>query len=241
MPTALITGGTTGIGRATAELLHARGYQVAVTGQNPESLARARRELPGDVLVLRSDARLLADADVLAATVSERFERLDLLFLNAGIFRPAPVADVTEESFDEQVGVNFKGQYFALQKALPLMNDGGSIVFTVGIGARRGSPGATVGAATRGALLAMLPSLALELAPRRIRVNAVSPGATDTPLFDKLGVPRSGRDAMRANIPFERFGSSQEVAEVVAFLGSEAAAYLTGQDVVVAGGYGLGV
>lgn len=150
------------------------------------------------------------------------------------------MADVTEESFDEQANVNFTGQYFTLQKALPLMNDGGSIVLTVGIGVRRGSPGATVGAATRGALLAMLPSLALELAPRRIRVNAVSPGATGTPLFDKLGVPQNGRDAMRANIPFERFGSSQEVAEVVAFLASAAAGYVTGRDVVVAGGYGLG-
>ena len=131
-------------------------------------------------------------------------------------------------------------RYFTLQKALPFMNDGGSIVLTVGIGVHRGSQGATVGAATRGALLAMLPSLALELAPRRIRVNAVSPGATDTPLLDKLGVPRSGRDAMRANIPFERFGSSEEVAQVVAFLASAAAGYVTGQEVVVAGGYGLG-
>ncbi|MFF9490066.1 SDR family oxidoreductase [Streptomyces sp. NPDC014676] len=240
MPTALITGGTTGIGRATAELLHARGYRVAVTGQNRDSLARARAELPGDVLVLRSDARVPADTDALMRTVSEQFGSIDLLFLNAGIFRPSPVADVTEESFDEQVDINFKGQYFTLQKALALMNDGGSIVLTVGVGARRGSPGATLGAATRGALLAMLPSLALELAPRGIRVNAVSPGATDTPLLDKLGVPSSGREAMRAKIPFDRFGSSQEVAEVVAFLASDAASYVTGQDVTVAGGYGLG-
>lgn len=240
MPTALITGGTTGIGRATAELLHARGYQVTVTGQNPDSLARARSELPDDVLVVRSDARVLSDIDALMSAVSARFGSLDLLFLNAGIFRPAAVADVTEESFDEHADLNFKGQYFTLQKALPVMNDGGSIVMTVGIGSRRGSPGATVGAATRGALLAMLPSLALELAPRRIRVNAVSPGVTDTPLIDKLGVPRSGRDAMRMKIPFERFGSSQEVAEVVAFLASDAAGYITGQDVTVAGGYGLG-
>lgn len=241
MPTALITGGTTGIGRATAELLHARGYQVTVTGRNPDSLALARRELPDDVLVVRSDARVPADTDALLTTVSERLGSLDLLFLNAGIFRPAPVADVTEESFDEHVDVNFKGQYFTLQKALPLLNDGGSVVLTVGIGSRRGSPGATLGAATRGALLAMLPSLALELAPRRIRVNAVSPGATETPLFDKLGVPRSGRDALRTKIPFDRFGSGREIAEVVAFLASDAAGYVTGQDVAVAGGYGLGV
>ncbi|GIF42493.1 SDR family oxidoreductase [Actinoplanes xinjiangensis] len=240
MPTALITGGTTGIGRATAELLHARGYHVALTGQNPDSLAAARRELPDDVVIVRADARVTADTDALVETVSQRLGRLDLLFLNAGVFRPAPVGDVSEESFDDHVAVNFKGQYFTLQKALPLLNDGGSIVLTVGVGARRGTPGATVGAATRGALLAMLPSLALELAPRRIRVNAVSPGATDTSLFDKLGVGPAGRDALRATIPFQRFGSSREVAEVVAFLASDAAGYVTGQDVAVAGGYGLG-
>ncbi|MEV0949012.1 SDR family oxidoreductase [Promicromonospora sp. NPDC050249] len=239
MPVALITGGTTGIGRATAELLHARGYQVAVTGQNPDTLAQASRELPDDVLVVRSDARALADTDALVATVAERFGAIDVLFLNAGIFQLAPVADVTEESFDAHVDVNFKGQYFTLKKALPLMNDGGSIILTVGVGSRRGGLGATLGAATRGALLTMLPSLALELAPRRIRVNAVSPGATDTPLFDKLGVPQAGKDAMRASIPFERFGSSQEVAEAVAFLASDAASYITGQDLAVAGGYGL--
>lgn len=240
MPTALITGGTTGIGRATAELLHTRGYQVVVTGQNPDSLAQARSELPEDVRVVRSDARVLSDIDELISTISERYGSLDLLFLNAGIFRPSPIADVTEESFDQHADLNFKGQFFTLQKALPHMNDGGSVVMTVGLGSRRGSAGATVGAATRGALLAMLPSLALELAPRRIRVNAVSPGATDTPLFDKLGVPQSGRDAMRANIPLERFGSSQEIAETVAFLASDAASYITGQDITVAGGYGLG-
>lgn len=240
MPTALITGGTTGIGRATAELLHARGYQVAVTGQSPDSLARAKSELPDDVLVFRADGRVLADTDALMSAVSELFGSLDLLFLNAGIFRPTPVAEVTEDSFDQQADLNFKGQYFTLQKALPLMNDGGSIVMTVGIGSRVGSPGATVGAATRGALLAMMPSLALELAPRRIRVNAVSPGVTDTPLFDKLGVPQDARDAIGTTIPFGRFGSSNEVAETVAFLASDAAGYITGQDITVAGGYGLG-
>lgn len=157
MPTAVITGGTTGIGRATVELLHARGYQVAVPGQNPESLARAQPELPGDALVVRSDGRVLSDTDALMSAVSARFGSLDMLFLNAGIFRPAP-----------------------------------------------------------------------------------GPGVTDTPLLNQLGVSESGRDAMRSKIPFERFGSSQEVAEEVAFLASDAAGYITGQGITVAGGYGLG-
>ncbi len=119
------------------------------------------------------------------------------------------------------------------------MNDGGSIVLTVGIGTRRGLPWRHGGAATRGALLAMLPSLALQLAPRRIRVNAVSPGPP-TPRCSTSWGPESGRDAMRSKIPFERLGSSQEVAEAVAFLASATAGYITGQDITVADGYGLG-
>lgn len=240
MSTALITGGTTGIGRATAELLHARGYRVAVTGHNPVTLEQARNELPDDVLVIASDARRAADTDALLSTVSDQLGSLDLLFLNAGIFRAAPVAEVSEASFDEHVEVNFKGQFFTLQKALPLLGDGASVVLTVGIGVHHGSAGATLGAATRGALLAMMPSLALELAPRRIRVNAVSPGAIQTPLLDKLGVPRQAQEAMGGATPFHRLGSAHEVAEVVAFLGSDAASYLTGQEITVAGGMGLG-
>ncbi|WP_372348500.1 SDR family oxidoreductase [Streptomyces sp. KL116D] len=147
---------------------------------------------------------------------------------------------MTEELFDESVDVNFKGQYFTLQKALPLLVDGGAIVLTVGmVGADRGVPGATLAAATRGALLALLPTLALEVAPRRIRVNAVSPGSTATPLYDKLGVPAEAREAMGAGIPFQRFATSEEVAEAVAFLASDAAGYVTGQEIAVAGGLGL--
>jgi len=241
MPTTLITGGTSGIGRAAAQLLHARGHRVAVTGRDPEAIAAARRELPGDIVVVRADARSQADTDGLIGTVRERFGRLDLLFLNAGVFRPAAVADVTEELFDESVDINFKGQYFTLQKALPLLADGGSIVLTVGLGATRGAVGATLGAASRGALLAMLPSLALELAPRGIRVNAVSPGATATPLWDKLGVPADQRAAIGASVPLQRMATAQDVAEVVVFLASDGAAHVTGQEIVVAGGQGLGL
>jgi NAD(P)-dependent dehydrogenase (short-subunit alcohol dehydrogenase family) len=239
MPTALITGGTTGIGKATAQLLNARGYRVAVTGQNPESIAAAERELPEGTLVIRANSRSLTDTDAMIGEVRDQFGSLDLLFLNAGISRPLPVAAVTEEDFDDLADINFKGSYFTLQKALPLLVDGGSIVLTVGIAARHGGANFTLTAATRGALLALMPSLALELAPRRIRVNAVSPGAVDTPIWDKLGVPSEMREAASASIPFGRFGTSDEVAEVVAFLASSAASYITGQEITVAGGGGL--
>ncbi len=238
-PTALVTGGTSGIGKATTELLHQRGYQVIITGQNPDTIAAAQRDLPPDILVLRADARSLTDTDKVIEAIRDRFGTLDVLFLNAGISRPQPVDSVDEATFDDLVNVNFKGQFFTLQKALPLILDGGSIVFTIGIGVTRGVPGGTITAATRGALLSLMPSLALELAPRRIRVNAVSPGAIETPMWDKLEVPAQARKAMGATIPFGRFGSTSEIAEVVAFLASDAASYITGQNIVVAGGSGL--
>lgn len=240
MPSALITGGTSGIGRATALVLHGLGHRVAVTGVNPASLARAREELPRDVTVIHADAGDVSAVDEIRGVVAERLGALDLLFLNAGTFQPALLPEVTEASFDRQVAVNLKGPYFTLQGLLPQIADGGSVVLTVGVGARRGSMGASVGAATRGALLAMVPSLALELAPRQITVNSVSPGPIDTPLFSKLGLPDDAREAMRERVPLGRFGSPRDVAETVAFLASDRARYITGQDITVAGGYGLG-
>lgn len=244
MPAALITGGTSGIGKATAELLHERGYQVMVTGRNPETLAAARRELPEDVVVFPADSRSLSDADRVAEEVRGRFSSLSALFLNAGVSRPAPVEAVDEATFDDVFSVNTKGQFFTLQKTLPLLADGASVVFTVGIGVIRGVVGGSVTAASRGALLAMVPSLALELAPRRIRVNAVSPGAIETPIWSKSGMPpemlASVTESTASRIPFGRLGDAREVAEVVAFLASDAAGYVTGQNIVVGGGIGVG-
>jgi NAD(P)-dependent dehydrogenase (short-subunit alcohol dehydrogenase family) len=245
-PAALITGGTSGIGKATAELLHQRGYRVVVTGQNPGTIAAAEKELPEGVVVVRADARSLTDTDHVVEEIRERFGALDVVFLNAGIVRRLPIdVEVFDEAaYDDLFDVNVKGQFFTLQKTLPLLRDGGSVIFNVGIGATRGLPGgAATASATKGALLSMVPSLALELAPRRIRVNAVSPGPVETGIWAKQGLPSEALEevtkATASRVPLGRFGTSEEVAAVVAFLASNAAGFVTGENIVVGGGVGI--
>jgi NAD(P)-dependent dehydrogenase (short-subunit alcohol dehydrogenase family) len=239
----LITGGTSGIGRATAELLHERGIRVMVTGSSAESVDAARAELPKGIVVVRADAASLEDTARVVEQAEAAFGALTGLFLNAGIFSASPIDSVDEALWNRLFDVNAKGQFFTLQKALPLLRDGASVVITVGLGAVRGAAGAGVAAGSRGALLTMVPSFAVELAPRRIRINAVSPGAIDTPLMGKLGLPAhqvtSMKQEMATSIPLQRLGEAREVASTVAFLLSDDASYITGENIVVGGGAGL--
>jgi NAD(P)-dependent dehydrogenase (short-subunit alcohol dehydrogenase family) len=239
-PVALVTGGTTGIGLATAQVLHKRGYAVMVTGRNPDSLAAAQRVLPDDVVVFRADARSVADADAVAAELSRRFGKLDLAFLNAGVTSLVPLEALDEETYDWHFDTNLKGQVFLLQKVLPLLGRGSSVVLTSSTGSDRGNPGMAVYAATKGAQLSLMRTLAVELAPRGIRVNAVSPGPIETPMMTKLGVPADKLDDFKvsfaARIPTGRFGTPEEIANAVAFLGSAEASYITGANLVADGG-----
>ncbi|MGC7098700.1 SDR family NAD(P)-dependent oxidoreductase [Amycolatopsis lurida] len=229
-PAALITGGTSGIGKATAELLHARGYRVMVTGTDP-----ADTGLPGDVVAVRADARSLPDLDQAIDRARREFGSLDLLFLNAGVSRPGPIESTGEDAFDALFDINVKGNFFTLQKALPLLNEGASVVFTVGAGEGLGA----AMAAAKGALLPLMRSLALELASRRIRVNAVSPGMIDTPVYGKLGISREMLDSWAKDVPLGRVGVPADIAEAVAFLASDAAGYITGDNLTVSGGLGV--
>lgn len=239
-PVALVTGGTTGIGLATAQVLHKRGYAVMVTGRNPDTLAAAQRVLPDDVVVFRADARSVADADAVAAELSRRFGKLDLAFLNAGVTSLVPLEALDEETYDWHFDTNLKGQVFLLQKVLPLLGRGSSVVLTSSTGSDRGNPGMAVYAATKGAQLSLMRTLAVELAPRGIRVNAVSPGPIETPMMTKLGMPADKLDDFKvsfaARIPTGRFGTPEEIGNAVAFLGSAEASYITGANLVVDGG-----
>jgi NAD(P)-dependent dehydrogenase (short-subunit alcohol dehydrogenase family) len=237
---ALITGGTTGIGFATARVLHDKGYAVLVTGANPETLAAAQQSLPSEVVVLKADARSLSDAARVADELKQRFGRVDFAYLNAGVSRMLPLEEIDEAFFDEHFDINVKGQLFTLQKILPLLSNGGSVLFTTAVGAQKGVRNYSVASATKGATAALVPALAAELAPRGIRVNAIRPGPIDTPAFDKLGLPAEAiagfRQMTPQRVPLGRLGTAEEVADVAAFLASPAARYITGTMIDVDGG-----
>ncbi|MFI0373482.1 glucose 1-dehydrogenase [Actinomadura sp. 1N219] len=235
--TALITGGTSGMGLAAARRLLDEGASVVITGRDQARLDAAAKELDaGDrVLPVRADAASLPDLDALMETVRERHGRLDVVFANAGIAVFGPAAETTEADFDNAVDVNFKGVFFTVQKALPLLAADAAIVINASWTMHRGLPIGSVYSATKAAVQSLTRTLAAELGPRGVRVNSVSPGYIDTPMY-RGAVPEDEADAIRAQVASGRIGTPEEVAGVVAFLASADAAYVNGQDLIVDGG-----
>lgn len=237
---ALITGGTTGIGAATAKRFQAEGATVLVTGSNPATLEAARRELSG-IEVIASEAGDTGAAKTLVEGVKAKHGRIDVLFVNAGIARFAPIETVDEAFFDAQFAINVRGAYFVMKHAAPAMPDGGSIILTASVAGSKGGGGAmTVYAATKAALRSFGRTFASELAPRRIRVNTISPGPIETPIFGKTGMTAeqmSGfAESMVTQIPLKRIGHADEVAAAALFFASDESSYTTGAELFVDGG-----
>jgi NAD(P)-dependent dehydrogenase (short-subunit alcohol dehydrogenase family) len=237
---ALITGGTSGIGLATADLFAHEGAQVVVVGTNRARLDAAKAQLGDRGFAVQADIRQLAEVDRMIEAVRERHGRLDILFANAGLGRAAPLEAVTEAQIDEQFGINSKGVFFTVQKAAPLLGRGSSIVLTTSFLNAVGAPGMSILSATKAAVRSLARTLGAELAPRGIRVNAVSPGPISTPFASKMGLGERELKAMaervEAQVPLQRFGVADEVARAALFLASSDSSFVTGTELVVDGG-----
>jgi len=237
---AVVTGGTTGIGFATARRFVEEGARVVITGRTQATLDGALAELGERALGVRGDVADLSDLDRLYGTVRQRFGRLDVLFANAGIARFAPAEEVDEAFFDAQFDVNVKGLYFTVTKALPLMSRGGAIVLNSSIAGSSGMPATSIYSATKAAVRSLARTLSSELAPKGIRVNAVSPGPIETPIFGKLGLAQDAMGAFEERIAtrtsLARMGRPEELANAVLFLSSDESSYVVGAELVVDGG-----
>ena len=239
---AVVTGGNSGIGLATAKRFREEGAKVAISGRDQKTLDEAVKTIGGDVIAVKGDVSKLADLDKLYKTVAEKFGKIDVLFANAGIAKFAPVGDSTEALFDETFDVNVKGVFFTIQKALPLLNDGASIIINSSVVNETGAAGASVYAATKAAVRSFARTLTTELIDRGIRVNVVSPGPITTPIFGRTGLPKEAIDefarGVLSKVPMKRFGQPEEIASTVLFLATPESSYITGVDINVDGGLG---
>jgi NAD(P)-dependent dehydrogenase (short-subunit alcohol dehydrogenase family) len=239
---AVVTGGNSGIGLATAKQFRDEGAHVAISGRSQKTLDEAAKELGKDALVVQADVSKLADTEKFFPAVEKRFGKIDVLFVNAGIAKFVPVDEVSEEHYDEIFDINAKGAYFTVRRALPYLNDGASIILNTSVVSHKGFPAASVYSGTKAAMRSFTRTLAAELAARNIRVNAVAPGPIETPIFERTGLSKEERDDFAKNaiaaVPLKRFGKPEEVATTVAFLASKDASYITGVELDVDGGMG---
>ena len=237
---AVITGGNSGIGLATAQRLAAEGAYVFITGRRQSELDAAVKLIGKNVTAVQGDVANLADLDRLFATVKQQKGRVDILFANAGLGDFAPLGSITEAHYDKTFDVNVKGVLFTVQKALPLLVDGSSVILNASIVSIKGMPAFSVYSATKAALRSFARSWTVDLKDRKIRVNVVSPGPVETPAIDRLGQAVGDTAQLKAGlisgVPMGRMGTSDEIAKAVSFLASDDASFITGIELFVDGG-----
>lgn len=239
---AVVTGGNSGIGLATAKLLRQEGAKVAISGRDQSTLDAAVKEIGDSALAVRADISKPGDLDALFTKVQKAFGKIDILFANAGVAKFAPISDTTEKLFDEIFDINVRGTFFTLKKSLGYLNDGAAIVINTTFADRVGLPGSSVYAASKAALRSLVRVTAAELVERGIRVNAVSPGPIATPIFGRLGMAKEAVDELAgvilSRVPMKRLGQVEDIANAVVFLASSQASYITGVELNVDGGAG---
>jgi NAD(P)-dependent dehydrogenase (short-subunit alcohol dehydrogenase family) len=237
---AVITGGNSGIGLATAQQFVSDGAYVFITGRRQSELDSAVKQIgKNNITSVQGDVSNLADLDRLYATVKEQKGQIDVLFANAGILGAAPLGEISEEHFEKMFGINVKGILFTVQKALPLFQDGGSIILNASIAASKGIEASSVYSATKAAIRSFARTWTADLKQRKIRVNAISPGPIDTPIFNGVLNEEQTKQlnaTLVANVPLGRMGNSDEVAKAASFLASDDSSYITGTELFVDGG-----
>lgn len=239
--TAVVTGGNSGIGYAAARELKQQGAEVIITGRRQEAINAAAQEL--GVTGLVADQGNVEAISQLASTVKEQFGKIDILFINAGVLGGADIEHADEATFDHVIGVNFKGAFFTLSKFIPLLNDGASVVFLSSNTASMHAANASIYSSSKAALNAVMKAAAIELAPRKIRVNSVSPGPTQTEILNKLGLDEAARKNldgwMIERVPLKQLGVAEDVAKMVAYFSGDAAKFITGAEIIMDGGMSL--
>jgi NAD(P)-dependent dehydrogenase (short-subunit alcohol dehydrogenase family) len=237
---AVVTGGNSGIGLASAKRLHEEGARVLITGRDARTLDAAANAIGPGTLSLQSDVSKPGDLDRLFSVVESKLGKIDVLFANAGIAKFAPYTASSETLFDEQFAINVKGVYFTLQKAIPHLKDGASVIVNTSVVASKGNENMSIYSATKAAVRSFARTAAAELKGRNIRVNAVAPGPIATPIFGRSGLTEEQiqgfKDGISARVPLGRIGRPEEIASAVAFLASDDASYITGVELNVDGG-----
>ena len=237
---AVITGGNSGIGLAIAQEFTQQGANVVIFGRNAQTLDEASEHIGNGTLAVQGDVTQLADLERLYQQTIARFGKIDILVANAGVAKPAPLDLTNEALFDLTSDLNFKGAFFTVQKAVPHLNEGASIILTTSAGNVKGLPNFSVYVATKAAVRSLARSFSAELLPRGIRVNALSPGPIETPIFGRMGLPQEAVDGIAEQIsamtPIKRFGQPNEMAKAALFLASSDSSYVVGSELVADGG-----